>query len=115
MSATTLPALAEHIAENELPWRGIVDCGSNLSVQLTGGSWHDLARWAASLDGVVWRVGDFRECGSAGPVWHVAATGDLDGDVEVWCSVPADFADTELAVIDRMREQVALWAVTVDD
>lgn len=107
MSSATLARLAEHINEHHLVWACLWRREYYLDVQLHNGSTTELARWASTLDGVVWKAGDFRE--TAGPgqsAWHVHAAGELDGDVKVWCGLPAEFADTADEVCRRMATLV---------
>jgi hypothetical protein len=102
MSAATLPTLAEHIDEHDLSWAHIHDHHSKLAVQLSDGAFEDLARWAVTFEAdAMWRVGDFR--GEADGCWHVHAIGSVDGDLEVWCAVPADFAPNAEALEQRLR------------
>jgi hypothetical protein len=111
MSSTTLTALAAHIDEHDLPLHGIRV--HDMSVQLTGDSQEDLARWASTLDGVVWRVQDCRQRTDGGEgFWAVYAAGDLDGDVTVWCGMPADLGDTSEAVVAHMIALAAKHADT---
>lgn len=113
MSSATLTALAGHITDHDLPWTNIGFYTTKLDVQLVGGSADALARWASTLGGVVWEMWDFRDTEPA--AWHVHARGDLDGDVNVWCSLPGDFGDTEAEVEARMIGLVAAVAAASDE
>lgn len=114
MSSTTLVKLAAHIDEHELPWARITDARYNLRVQL-GSDPDALIRWVATLGAVVWSAQDLRQLsGDSEGFWAVEITADLDGDVKVWCDVPADFADTSEAVVARMTELADAHRESVD-